>query len=306
MDCMRETRLSAISAPQNMFHLFSLLPTELRLAIWRECLPRRVIEIDHIFDDWQAESPVPCRSPAVTTGINTKLPVITRVCRESRAVAFERAERLPIPKEGDEGDWSWQLEVMPRPWLDRTRDAIHLNWAPLWEIESESIGDPLGHLLWLAAETKVESISISAVLLLHTRDFPEGYHNIKWNWAQLADLLRRRPTWPVMIWDPVVVHTNASTAAGLFGLLGDSRVHLVDVEDKPRIKQFLDLAELPGVTVSSDLASLAEDGGAIALAIQDAQHAVATIFGPEEVPPVMQWVIMFRLCTRSVCLESAP
>ncbi len=288
-----------------MFHLFPLLPAELRLAIWRECLPHRVVEIDHVYEQWQAAGPAPCERPTVTTHINASLPFITQVCRESRAVALERAERLPFNMKEGEGYWSWQMEVMPRPWMDRTRDAIHLNWGPLWEIEWESYGEPVGHLLWLAAETKVERISITAVLLQDTRDFPETVHNVKWNWAQLADLLRRRPSWPVMLWDPVVVHTDARTGAGLglFGLLGDSRVQLVDVRDKARIKQFVDLAELPGVTVSSDLASLTEDGGAIALAIQDAQDAVATIFGPEEVPPAMEWIVMFRLCTRSNCLE---
>jgi hypothetical protein len=107
-----------------------------------------------------------------------------------------------------------------------------------------------------------------------------------------------------MVWDPVVVHIDANIGASLFRLLGDARVQLVDVEDKARIKQFIDLAELPGVTVSSDLASLTGETGSIALAVQDIRHAVAAIFGSEEAAPAMQWLIMFRLCTSSHCLSS--
>ncbi|KAJ5167274.1 uncharacterized protein N7482_006055 [Penicillium canariense] len=33
------------------FHFFSQLPTELRLAIWRICLPNRVVEIDYPWDE---------------------------------------------------------------------------------------------------------------------------------------------------------------------------------------------------------------------------------------------------------------
>jgi hypothetical protein len=171
-----------MSSTRDTFHLFPQLPTELRLAIWRECLPYRVVAIDHLFNDWKAEGPAPCKRIAATTRIDSQPPVITRVCRESRTVAFETAKRLPVPKDfDDEASWYWQMLVRPRPWLDRARAVIHLNWGPLWKIDAESDGDPLRYLLGLATKTKVDRISFCADLLLHTRDFPVGDHNIKWD-----------------------------------------------------------------------------------------------------------------------------
>jgi hypothetical protein len=47
-----ESTLIKITSPrvllmaENYFHLFPRLPTELRLEIWRLCLPRRVWELD--------------------------------------------------------------------------------------------------------------------------------------------------------------------------------------------------------------------------------------------------------------------
>lgn len=71
------------------FHLFPQLPLELRWLIWKECLPKeRVFGI--IWPcDYAGPSPNRCQKPFWSRVANKIPPVITGVCRESRAVALE-------------------------------------------------------------------------------------------------------------------------------------------------------------------------------------------------------------------------
>lgn len=84
------------------FHPFRKLPTELRLIIWRLCLPRRVHQLENPLDEFlfnvpREDAPSPCNLSS-TTWINGRPPVITRVCRESRAVAFETGDPRSFQK----------------------------------------------------------------------------------------------------------------------------------------------------------------------------------------------------------------
>jgi 2EXR family len=75
--------------PKPTFHLFSALPTELRLVIWRLSLPRRVIEVrtnaEIITPDGQMLPPVRVGHPLC----RTPLPSIFGVCREGHGVVLE-------------------------------------------------------------------------------------------------------------------------------------------------------------------------------------------------------------------------
>jgi hypothetical protein len=83
------TSMDAPAPPEPTFHLFSALPTELRLAIWRLSLPRRVIEVrtntEIITPEGQTLPPVRVGYPLC----RTPLPSIFRVCREGRGVVLE-------------------------------------------------------------------------------------------------------------------------------------------------------------------------------------------------------------------------
>lgn len=121
------------------FPLFQRLPTELRDEIWRMCLPRRVIELDFplaeiVFDIWDHDPILsPCRLGR-SVYLNTSPPLITRICRESRRVAFEHgrtAARL-ISTDGllppAEIDWHTSNTIHPDYWQPkRGGDLIHLN-----------------------------------------------------------------------------------------------------------------------------------------------------------------------------------
>ena len=109
------------------FHCFSRLPVELRLAIWRECLPSRVVEIDYPWDDGGVfgPDPPPCKLQQ-TTNLNRRALMISCVCRESRLVAFEVGH---YRKEGSTPEgvrWNSNIRV-DKIWIDPSRDTIHLN-----------------------------------------------------------------------------------------------------------------------------------------------------------------------------------
>ncbi|KAK5992331.1 hypothetical protein PT974_05734 [Cladobotryum mycophilum] len=79
------------------FHLFPHLPTEIRLAIWFICLPRRFLEVDHPHPDglergepnaWDGQR---CGTRS-TSAANASMPHITAVCRESRQVVLENGQ----------------------------------------------------------------------------------------------------------------------------------------------------------------------------------------------------------------------
>lgn len=79
---------------EKSFHPFPRLPTELRLQIWRLCLPYRVWDTDLptdeglYIDEPNADGFYPC-IVIPTAKLNGLPPVVTRVCQESRNVAKE-------------------------------------------------------------------------------------------------------------------------------------------------------------------------------------------------------------------------
>jgi hypothetical protein len=273
-----------------VFHQFGNLPTELRLAIWRECLPQRVVELDFQPTEftWWTASP-PCNGDRMIQHRNKAPPLITRVCRESRQVAFETGRQLSeFP--GPDNLFTFQqltIKTVKRPWFDKARDVVHINWMGVDHTEYQVYDgvDPLHCVASYAAQTEARRASIRLHLL---------EHNFRWTDPELADIMRAHgPSsgWTVLMRDPIVVHGTDAATSGLFGLLGDAPVQLVDVSDESRICEFLRLGNRPGVTFTpeSELDELDD-------AKQDLQCVVDDIFGPEA--PAMRPVVMFRLCTQ--------
>lgn len=75
----RDRKRKRNSTMPQTFTLFPKLPPELRRIIWEFCLPSRVFEVHDLYkyDHCQLEA---------TSRINTRPPIITRVCVESRLV----------------------------------------------------------------------------------------------------------------------------------------------------------------------------------------------------------------------------
>ncbi|PTU23669.1 hypothetical protein P175DRAFT_0468377 [Aspergillus ochraceoroseus IBT 24754] len=73
--------------PRDVFPLFARLPAELRRMIWMECLPARIFEYDAP-EGWAVPISTVC-DLGWTTCQNWKPPVLTRICHESRSIAYE-------------------------------------------------------------------------------------------------------------------------------------------------------------------------------------------------------------------------
>lgn len=295
------------------FHLFAQLPAELRLAIWRQCVPHRVYELDApvadlLFPDLAGISPArtPCNLGR-TTYRNGRPPIISRVCRESRAVAFETGGPLEFSEEMPL-DARWVSGTIAiDPWLDRVRDSVHLNWAPSCEAQYSSHGNPLRCLAWGAGRVaRGGSLMVDYFVDMFPPrgQFPPAggvstapNHSRNPEASRAMDVLGQLPSWMVVM-RVLIVHADFGTAAatGLFGLLGDAPVQVIDVTDEARVNALLDLAER---SERNGQVAARQDFhlDSVELMKQTLTDVIVTTFGSEKVVPPMRPAVMFRLCT---------
>lgn len=275
-----------MEASECAFHLFPRLPAELRLAIWRECLPRRVSELDtplsaEVFG-WK--DPLPC-DLSHTSMVNAYRPMIALVCHESRAVVLEagfhidETDTFPVP---DGCDWTAMNQL--DQWIDPTRDLSHLNFCRGYEAQYDTDGNPLVDLAWQASWVH-RGGSIRLPLL---------------QWCNRSDLqiLQKRPSW-IVVMRIFVVHASKRFGAvsGLFGLLGDAPVQVVDIAQQARVKAFFDLAEdcerNGNFRVRQDFRK-----DTLESLSKELQDTVVQRFGSQQQAPKMYPGLMFRLCTK--------
>jgi hypothetical protein len=301
------------------FHSFPRLPIELREEIWRFCLPHRVSEMDYPIDwmvygssDSKVKLPCSLRSTSIC---NARPPLLATVCRESRRVALRSGNWSSVLEEesGDrppEADWEAGNIVIDNYWRDPSRDSAHLNWTTSYEVELyySDDGHPLHSLVW---EAKLVNGSASIMLdymsdsLIEREPFdkpitrvlqslPESFRKEQQDLAAL----RLLPEWLVVV-RIVVIHLDSTQAArtGLFGLLGDKFVQVVDAT-LPLASQLYDLAEAcesraSTVTAAQDFARMsANDMNAMV------KRVALKRYFDHELSKRMRAAIMFRLCTK--------
>ena len=302
------------------FHLFPQLPTELRLAIWRLCLPHRALELDYQFDSILFGGQNPCAKNTEVTDANNRIPALSRVNREARGVALESWQPVPIvPPNSPEAASIWLMEI-PDPWVVRHRTQfVHLNWAPEQDAEAlwEADGDPLLYAVWVADQMPESEISIDASLL---EDVQLGPYNERHPWTreELGDLLRRRKSCTVMVQEPVFVHGDFHRVAqsGLFGLLGDAPVQIVHLDEEARLNSFVELRKEEGIKLSANpfenrrkdgLQELEGEEGIklrfkpfgdwLKDRLQELGDTITAVFGPDDGDaPHFVPAVMFRYC----------
>ena len=151
-------------APAEEFTLFPQLPLDLRRTIWQQCWPRRVMELD-------ATHPVEVETYSElfrTSLLNMRPPVITRVCRESRDVAFENTGVVKDDNDLNAPRWSSRTALWHH-WFNPATDIVHLNWGPPYNADFDNTGNPIPFFLWEAAKGK--AASLTADLLYPFHDF---------------------------------------------------------------------------------------------------------------------------------------
>ncbi|KAE8365719.1 hypothetical protein BDV27DRAFT_144184 [Aspergillus caelatus] len=239
------------------FHYFAQLPLEIRRLIWEHCLPYRIAEEDipaFLLDG--DESRQAC-FPKRTTYLNTRLPVIAFVNSESRHVALEQGR-------WERGQEPTSLESI---WVQPRRDVWHINWTRAsYDVMGPAIepDSPMAYTLWHAAELGMQpSIVAEMINYFDLKGLLDGtygtadaddddefwrrsFHHRTMRYpldnqeardiADLAEYAR----WLDVAMVAVTLHISREAAlrSGLFGLLGDAPVQMVDVDDEARLREF--------------------------------------------------------------------
>jgi hypothetical protein len=316
------------------FHPFLRLPRELREEVWRLCLPHRVYEIDDLkpWIDWENTGleyeTIPC-SFLSNNRSNNRPPLLTRICRESRSVAWRTGKWVPWLQWREhawnfetpyEDDWKTGKVIDHGHWEDTSRDSAHMNWSSCYDIDFGPV-DPPDHPLTSLAEEALRlngtaSFMLDAIVDSWGRNPPNGNWHIstavtdnppiffrppevtpipqrEQNLAALSLL----PEWLVVV-KIVVIHLDLGRAAdsGLFGLLGDEIVQVVD-------------AALPLASQLYELAEYCERGASAVKAAQDftrmswndmdamVKREAVKRLRDHEIGKRLRPAIMFRLCT---------
>jgi hypothetical protein len=304
-----------MAIPELVFHCFGRLPLELREEIWRYCLPFRVCEMDFpvdeiVFDLPGDDEPPPC-TLSDTTRANSCPPLICRVCRESRSVAF-RAANIPTGFAQDRprnAQWVSTTSTR-RTWQDFTRGSPHLNWTPIYEMQYQSSGSPLHSLAWAALHMS----GTGSLMVEHLDpDFgdPNTYLDTTYDASEPYMTRLRSPITNkdlealeqlphcLVIMRTIVIHSDVESAVttGLFGLLGDARVQIVDVSREALVNAFFKLAEACErehfVTVNQNF----HRQPATSMR-QQLRNLIMSIFDSKKLVMAMHPAIMFRLCTK--------
>jgi hypothetical protein len=228
------------------FHYFVRLPPEIRRLIWRLCLPYRVAEEEEACFSFDGEE---CRQACVArriANLNAQPPTLAFVCTESRQVAMESGHSLELSVGAD---WIW---VQPQ------RDMLLLNWVRraynVWW-QTSDLSSPVAMFLLRASDDGMEPSVIAEIihpfrleaLLLDGHDSAavsddprvlyHGNENIEVSdIAAFADW--QKAIGVVMAAVSLHITREVALNCGLFGLLGDAPVQLVDLSDGARLAEF--------------------------------------------------------------------
>lgn len=222
------------------FHMFSSLPAELRIKIWKFCLPHRVVEINH--PRWLGQGKK-CKGDW-TSKQNNKPPAIAYVNWEARHVALKSA------KEGSAIGPENKLHPTWGSWFQKDLDSVLLYRPDHGEDVSSSLLIDYQFSESLVKERMNNSYGMAirarksnAVELRLTEcEYEEGMSD----WDE-----------PVIIIQAVTIHARREDvlAAQLFGNLADEPIQLVDPFDGELLNEYRLLAvksRVPQSTLTSD------------------------------------------------------
>ncbi|OQE16167.1 hypothetical protein PENSTE_c025G04030 [Penicillium steckii] len=236
------------------FCYFPLLPPEIRLMIWEYCIPNRVAEYDapwFLLDGFRTRQA--CYSES-TMRQNSRPPAIAAVNSESRKVVLRNGKFQECKV--------MEFDRLRSAWIQPHRDIRHLNWVrDCWVNWADGIDETsdIGDFFFESFDLGMTDISITAESILPFRldmlvldyytyltpadwdlDAPGGPY--KQDTEQIGHLAHF-PQVPriinvVMVAISLHISKDAAVRSGLFGLLGDAPVQMIDVDTQTRLREF--------------------------------------------------------------------
>ncbi|KAJ5988076.1 hypothetical protein N7481_003286 [Penicillium waksmanii] len=209
------------------FHLFPFLPWELRRMIWLECIEGRVVELEVPPVMYLSAHSENCLS--WTAHQNTRPPVVSRVCQESReAVLSQCAWAL------DERDVSHLfVDYIPiptrNPWFNPANDIVAFSSLGCIYPDECAVYGKDSYYMQFAKQA--QDIVIPARLI-----YPLRYLRLP---MELGGVEAKnlpggsRPAKTIEVHMPPVQFLNST----LSGRTGDSLVHIVDIFDAAQIEK---------------------------------------------------------------------
>lgn len=218
------------------FTSFSRLPYEIRAMIWLECIPSRVVELD-----------VPCNEilPAHTETCiswtahqNTRPPVLSRVCHESREIILKLYGR-PLNTRRDD-----LYGCTQSVWFNGKKDTVFLSSILCFSLPPSDNG---GDDYFIRCAKKAQEVAVPAQIIypFHYLTMPLEPISVRPRITkQQADKISKLRDITVCL-KVIQVHMSAEKAlkGAISGPTGDQLVLIVNVDDSETIEKIADDAE---------------------------------------------------------------
>ena len=246
------------------FPRFGDLPTELRLQIWSHCIPGpRVVEMDYPLSDqhlilpagreqWSDQHPtLPAESyRELWSSPVGWAPLVSRVCHEARSVALNHVQYVTnytgerdedgTPCPPYESDWGVDAPVR----LRKGFDVVHLNWHhgyDRWDLLNDP-QQPWETFQWLVNQAAAASVTADLLLPFD----PNERQNPHTTFTGFSDEEMRyfsphRLYYAVLVIVEIHISAEEAAEAGVFGVLGEQPIRLVDPADTATIANFRDV-----------------------------------------------------------------
>lgn len=175
-----------------------------------------------------------CRGFGWSQSLNSRPPIITRVCQESRAVAFETG-RI------EQGDWPGDRTRVNNQWLNPTTDIAALYWDEPIDIHMYGDDDPIPELFRYAPQCQ-------GALITSGRFYP--WDRVRGPIMHHETLARLKEYFVCL--EIVMIHATREEMLNseLFGQLGEEYCQLIDPYDSQTLQKFYQLSNGVGAELS--------------------------------------------------------
>ncbi|KFZ19307.1 hypothetical protein V502_03720, partial [Pseudogymnoascus sp. VKM F-4520 (FW-2644)] len=183
--------------------------------------------------------------PKPTSLINSRAPLATRICRESRSVALLAGATEPYDDDfqrSDTPEWEAMNDIRDL-WVTPPTDVLHLNYYGVYDGWYHWSGSPVRFLVWLARRHHMR-MSIVASLLVGFDDTEGAEYRFEFdkNFELLAEDGGPYLTTLCVVSLHVGLETALRKEGGmLFGRLGEERVKLIKVGDRAALQAYYNL-----------------------------------------------------------------